>query len=196
MKYDHALFLDRDGTVIEECEYLLSENNIKIEKGLKELLLYSLKKKFKIIMVTNQTVVSRGLLTYEQMEHLNDIIIKKVNSLLGQNSFHGVFICPYHPDAQVLKYKYDSEDRKPKAGMLKKARDRFKINFKNSFMVGDRVSDIVAGNSVCCTTILKVNKFSKLKMIKSDLKFSKELTVPDYKVEGLDEIIPIMEKLF
>ena len=193
---EKALFLDRDGTIIKECEYLLSQKNIKIEKGLKELLLFSLKKNFKIIMVTNQTVVSRGLLTYEQMEDLNNLIIKKINSLLGQNSFHAVFICPYHPDAQVLKYKCDSEDRKPKPGMLKKAKERFKINFKNSFMVGDRVSDIVAGNSVCCTTILKVNKFSKLKMIKSDLKYSNKLTVPDYKVNELDEIIPIMEKMF
>ena len=62
-------------------------------------------------------------------------------------------------------------------------------------MIGDRVSDIVCGNVAGCITILKINKFSKLKTIKTNLKYSVEMEKPNYKVNKLEEAIPIMEKI-
>ena len=73
MKSDHALFLDRDGTLIKECNGLVNESQIEFEDGIKEFLYYAINKKFKIIMISNQTVVSKGLLTYDQMLFLNTV---------------------------------------------------------------------------------------------------------------------------
>ena len=55
-----------------------------------------------------------------------------MNDLVGQKVFDSVFICPYHPDAFITKYKFDSEDRKPKPGMFFKAREKLSLNLKNS----------------------------------------------------------------
>ena len=190
-----GLFLDRDGTIINDCEGVLYEKDIKFEKGLNEFLKRALINKYYIVMVTNQTSVAKGLISYSEMDAINKIILHKINDRLGQNVFNEVLICPFHPDAQVLKYRINSEDRKPKPGMLLKAQKKYNINLKKSIMVGDRKSDIVAGNLAGCTTVLKFNKFSNLKMIKTDLKYSKEMEKPNYRVTKLTEIIPIMDNL-
>ena len=195
MTFDHALFLDRDGTIIEDCEGALSLDKIKFEEHLFDFISYAIKRKFKIVMVTNQTSVSKGLITFSEMKKINNILLRKINDFVGQKVFDSVFICPYHPDAFITKYKFDSEDRKPKPGMFFKAREKLSLNLKNSIMVGDRISDVVAGNLAGCTTILKLNKFSNLKMIKTNLKYSKKMEIPNFKVNNLLEIIPIMEKI-
>ncbi len=146
-------------------------------------------------MVTNQTSVSKGLISFSEMKKTNDILLQKINAFIGQKVFDGVFICPFHPDASVKKYKLDSEDRKPKPGMFLKAKEKLSLNLRKSIMVGDRVSDIVAGNLVGCTTVLKVNKFSNLKMIKTDLIYSSEMETPDFRVNNLLEIIRIMDEI-
>lgn len=195
MSDDHALFLDRDGTIIKDCEGALIESNIRFEDGLKDFIRFAIEKKFKIIMITNQTSVSKGLFSFSQMIKMNNIVLKRVNDLLKQEVFNEIFICPFHPNAQVLRYKLDSEDRKPKPGMLLKAQKKLNLNLNKSIMVGDRVSDIVAGNLAGCKTVMKINNYSSLKMITTDLKYSKNMTVPDYKVNKLIEIIPIMDSI-
>ena len=195
MKFDHALFVDRDGTIIKDCEGALNKSNIEFEHGLEIFLRFAIKKKFRIVMVTNQTAVSRGLISMNKMIETNSFLTSKIDKLLGQKVFDEIFICPFHPDAQISQYRLDSDDRKPKPGMIFKAQKKLNLNLKKSIMVGDRISDIVSGNLAGCTTILKINKFSKLKIIKSNLKYSKEMEIPNYKVNKLLEIIPIMEKL-
>ena len=122
-------------------------------------------------------------------------MVQKINTFVGQKVFDGIFICPYHPDASIKQYRFDSEDRKPKPGMFLKAKEKLSLNLEKSIMVGDRVSDIVAGNLAGCCTILKVNKFSNLKIIKSNLIYSRKMETPDYRVTNLLEIIPIMEEI-
>ena len=94
-------------------------------------------------MISNQTVVSKGLLTYDEMLFLNNKIIQKIDKLLNKKVFDAIYLCPYHPNAQVKKYRRDSKYRKPKPGMLIKAKEKFNISFHKSFMIGDRVSDII-----------------------------------------------------
>ncbi|MBA46095.1 MAG: hypothetical protein CMB31_05860 [Euryarchaeota archaeon] len=195
MKFNHALFLDRDGTLIKECNGLLHETQIEFEEGIKEFLSHAINKKFKIIMISNQTVVSKGLLTYDQMLFLNNKIIKKIDELCNKKVFDDVYICPFHPDAQVKKYKRDSNYRKPKPGMLMKAKQKFNISFHRSLMIGDRISDVISGNLVGCNTVLKLNEYSSARLIKSDLEYLPKMKKPDYKVNSLKDIIPIMDTL-
>jgi D-glycero-D-manno-heptose 1,7-bisphosphate phosphatase len=195
MNFDHALFLDRDGTLIKDCNGILTESKIEFEDGLEDFINHALKTRFKIIMVTNQTAVSKGLMTYSEMDRINNIVIKKMEKLLGSKIFNAVFICPFHPDAQIKEFRYDSEDRKPKPGMLIKAKKKFNISFNKSIMIGDRISDVVAGNIVGCKTVIKINEFSSLRIIKTNLKYSNEMIKPDYTVNHLKEIIPIMDTI-
>ena len=195
MKVNHALFLDRDGTLIKECNGLLNESQIEFEDGIKEFLSYAINKKFKIIMISNQTVVSKGLLTYDQMLILNNKIIQKIDELFNKKVFDDVYLCPFHPDAQVKKYKRDSKYRKPKPGMLIKAKEKFNISFHRSFMIGDRISDVISGNLVGCNTVLKLNQYSSARLIKSNLKYLPEMKKADYEVDSLKDIIPIMDTL-
>lgn len=195
MVYDRGLFLDRDGTLVKECNGLLNESQIEFEDGIKEFLSYAINKKFKIIMISNQTVVSKGLLTYDEMLNLNNKILQKIDKLLQTKVFDDVYLCPYHPDAQVKKYRHDSKYRKPKPGMLIKAKEKFNISFQRSFMIGDRISDIISGNLVGCRTILKLSEFSSTRLIKSELKYLPEMTKADYEVNNLKDIIPIMDSL-
>ena len=188
-----ALFLDRDGTVINDKENLFYTKDIKFIDGIFDLLLAAKERSYKIILVTNQTIVSKGLQNYSEMKKINNIILDKINFQIGIKAFDDVFICPFHPNANVKKYKFDSYFRKPNPGMIIKAQIKFNINLSASLMVGDRKSDIIAGNSVGCKTVMIKGKFNNSKLIETSLKTSPDLCVPDYKVKNLKEIINIMD---
>jgi D,D-heptose 1,7-bisphosphate phosphatase len=188
-----ALFLDRDGTIIIDKENLFYIKDIKFIDGIFDLLLAAKKRSYKIIMVTNQTIVSRGLQKYSKMKKINNVILDKINVEIGIKAFDDVFICPYHPNANVKKYRFDSYFRKPKPGMLTKAQIKFNINLSDSLMVGDRKSDIIAGNLAGCKTVMIKGKFNNSKLIETSLKANPVLCVPDYKVKNLKEIIHIMD---
>jgi len=192
---EKALFLDRDGTIIIDKGIDLNPNKIVFMEGLFQLLEAAKKESFKIIIVTNQTVVSKGLKTYREMKMLNDVILKRINIKLGINVFDRVYFCPFHPNANINRYRFDSYFRKPQPGMLFKAQGKFNLDLKKSLMVGDRTSDIVAGNLAGCKTIMIKGKYNKSKMIESSLKIQKETIKPNYKVNKLVDIIPIMDGL-
>lgn len=195
MNYNKALFLDRDGTIIEDCDGALKEENITFKRDLREFLLKALERRFIVIMITNQTAVSRGLTSYSNMKKINDLLLNKIDCLVGSKVFSKVFICPYHPDAQIKRFRKDSYYRKPKPGMLIKAKDKLNLDLKKSILVGDRVSDIVAGNIAGCKTVLLSGTENSTDMIKTDLNYSEKNTIPDYNVDKLCDIIPIMETL-
>ena len=102
-----ALFLDRDGTVINDKENLFYTKDIKFIDGIFDLLLAAKKRSYKIILVTNQTIVSKGLQNYSEMKKINNIILDKINFQIGIKAFDDVFICPFHPNANVKKYKFE-----------------------------------------------------------------------------------------
>ena len=111
MSLNKALFLDRDGTIIYDCMGVLKIEDIQFRNGLKNFLTKALENKYKIIMVTNQTAVSKGLTSYSKMKKVNDTLINKINNLVGQIVFSDVFICPYHPMAQIKRFRKDSRVR-------------------------------------------------------------------------------------
>ncbi len=192
---EKALFLDRDGTIIIDKGVNLNPNKIIFIEGLFQLLEAAKKRSFKIIVVTNQTVVSKGLKTYREMKILNDIILNRIKIKMGFNVFDRVYFCPFHPNANINRFRFDSYYRKPQPGMLFKAQGKFNLDLKNSLMVGDRISDIVAGNLAGCKTVMIKGKHNKSKIIESSLKIQIETIKPNYRVNKLVDIIPIMDGL-
>lgn len=190
-----GLFLDRDGVIIEEVHLPSKKTDIKLKEGICDLIVEARKLGFKIIMVTNQTVVSRGILSFSEMVDLNQYVLDKLKSQSPEALFDGVYICPHHPNATIEEYKVDCECRKPRSGMLLKASMEHQIHLDKSLLIGDRISDIVAGNRMKVKTLLITNEFTDGAMIETSEVIDKELVKPDLIISEIKEAIASLESL-
>ncbi len=148
-----AVFLDRDGVVCKEKNYLHKKEEIELLPQVAEAIQLLNQSQYKVIIVSNQTVVARGLCTLEELEGIN----AHLEALLKQKgaSIDRTYYCPHHPSkGSVLEYVTICECRKPKPGMLYQAQKDFNLSLSESFMIGDKTSDIKAGELAGCTTIL------------------------------------------
>ena len=160
-----AVFIDRDGTINVNVEYLDNPNNLKIYPGVAEGLKLLKENGFKIIVITNQSGIARGYFTKETLEKIHE---RMKSELLKKNaSIDGIYYCPHHPDDNC-------ECRKPQTGLFKKAFNDFNIDPSKSFIIGDRMLDIEAGYKMGLKTVLvpedkeKVEKEMKNSNIKPD----------------------------
>ena len=133
-----ALFLDRDGVINVEKDYLYKIEDFEFINGIFELCQHYLHLDYIVIVVTNQSGIAREYYTDEDFENLTAW-------MLGMFCEHGIEIthvyhCPHHPDISG-----ECSCRKPKAGMLLQAAKDFDINLENSIIIGDKERDIDAG---------------------------------------------------
>jgi D-glycero-D-manno-heptose 1,7-bisphosphate phosphatase len=149
---DTAVFLDRDGTIIEDPGYLNHPDQVKLLAGASEAIRDLQQLGFRTVVVSNQSGVARGILTEEMLEQIHD----RLRSLLASQgaSLDGIYYCPYHPEGVIPKYRRDSDWRKPKPGMLLAAAQEMDLDLAASWMIGNNQSDIDAGRSAGCRTIL------------------------------------------
>lgn len=148
-----AVFLDRDGVLIEDVDLLTSPGEIRVLDGV-PLALRSLEQAgFRLIVISNQTVVARGLATEADVCAMNTEVERH---LIGAGGPHldGFYFCPHHPKATLPAYRVACECRKPRPGLLVQAAREHDLGLKSSFVVGDRGSDIVAGARAGCRTVL------------------------------------------
>ena len=149
---------------------------------------------YKIIMVSNQTVVSRGILTFEEMIKLNDYILEQIKKQNPKAHFDSLYFSPFHPNASVLEYRKDSDCRKPRPGMFLKARCEHHIDFSQSIVIGDRLSDIYAGKSVGCQGFQLLTGSENEPLIESTLELNSEWLQPDHKFANLYEAVLFIDK--
>lgn len=147
-----AVFLDRDGVIIEDVDLISNTDQINIYEYVPKALQLLYNSGYKLIIVTNQTVVARGIISEEEVIKLNNYIKDEIIKLTDI-TIEKIYFCPHHPHANIIEFRTDCMCRKPKPGMLFQAADEFNIDLKNSFMIGDRISDIIAGNKAGCKTI-------------------------------------------
>ncbi len=147
-----AVFLDRDDTIIEDPGYINDPAQIKLLGGVVESLRRLQKMCFKLIVVTNQSAVARGIVSEEVLEQIHE----RLQNLLIRRRVHldGIYYCPYHPEGVIAKYRRESEFRKPGSGMLVQAAEDMDIDLEHSWMIGNSYSDITAGANAGCRTIL------------------------------------------
>ena len=132
-----TIFLDRDGVINKEVEYLFRIVDFKFNKGVFDACLYFQKLDYEIVIVTNQSGIARGY--YNENDYL-----KLTEWMLGQFNNNGIkildtFYCPHGPEENC-------ECRKPKPGMFIEAKDKYNIRMKDSWMIGDKETDIEAAN--------------------------------------------------
>jgi len=149
---DPAVFVDRDGTLMEDSGYLVDPGKIRLLPGVVLALKALSMVGFKIIVVTNQSAVARGMGSEDDVQKVND----KLRDILGKKAarIDAVYSCPYHPEGTVEEYSRESELRKPSPGMLLQAAGDLNLDLKSSWMIGDSLRDIEAGKTAGCRSIL------------------------------------------
>lgn len=151
-----AIFLDRDGTINRYVGFLRKPEEFSLLDGVAEAIRSINQSGYLAIVATNQPVIARGEVTWEQLNEIHC----KMETLLGQAGAYvdDIFICPHHPDrgfpGEVPAYKINCDCRKPKPGLLLQAAEQHHIDLANSWMLGDSWTDIEAGNAAGCRTIL------------------------------------------
>lgn len=144
-----AVFLDRDGTINREVNFLNNHNDMVLIPGAAEAIKYINTKGYLAIVVTNQPVIARGDATWAELHLIN----AKMETLLGiEHAYlNAIYICPHHPDkgfvGERIEYKIDCKCRKPKPGMLLQAAIDWNIDMEHSIMIGDSIRDVEAGSN-------------------------------------------------
>ena len=133
-----ALFLDRDGVINKEKNYLYKIKDFEFLDGVFETCRYFQELGYIIIIITNQAGIARGKYSEEDFTLLTEWMLNEFKK--NYVTITEVYHCPHHPD-----FTGECECRKPNPGMLLKAQKDFEIDMKNSILVGDKNSDIEAG---------------------------------------------------
>lgn len=140
-KVNKALFLDRDGVLIEDKGYIGDTERVIIKKEFIEVVKYAKSKDYLTIVVTNQAGVSYGYYENNDVETVHRFIYeeyKKQGAIIDD-----FYYCPYHTKGKIKKYTKETILRKPEAGMLLKASKKYNIDIMSSLMIGDRDTDII-----------------------------------------------------
>lgn len=142
---NRAVFIDRDGVLIRDMNYLSDHRKIVFFKKSFEAIRMLKKAGFKIVVVTNQSGVGRGYFPLKTVELIHRHLKQK---LAAHNArVHGIYLCPHAPDQNC-------SCRKPKTGMMKKAQNDLQLNLKKSYIIGDKYDDVLAGHNFGGTSIL------------------------------------------
>jgi len=152
MRLRPAIFLDRDGVVIEGVHYLASPSQVRLIPGAAEAIASLNRAGWPVVIVTNQSGVARGLFDSEAVHAVH----RHISNLLVEHHarIEEYYFCPHLETAEVPEYRLDCECRKPKPGMLHQAAAELSLDLAKSWMIGDRESDLQAGAAAGARTIL------------------------------------------
>ena len=136
-----ALFLDRDGVIIEDSGYVGKVKDVKIIKEISPIIKWANEKGWYVCIVTNQSGVARGFYNLEDCNKIHEYIediFKKEKLVIDK-----WYICPHHVEGSVKEYAIECDCRKPKSGLIYQALSDFPISLAESFIIGDKVSDCI-----------------------------------------------------
>ncbi|MEG3110053.1 MULTISPECIES: D-glycero-beta-D-manno-heptose 1,7-bisphosphate 7-phosphatase [Pantoea] len=140
-----AIFLDRDGTLNVDHGYVHEIDNFQFIDGTIEALQELKKMGFALVVVTNQSGIARGMFTEDQFMTLTEWMDW---SLADRDvDLDGIYFCPHHPEGSVEAYRQQCDCRKPQPGMLLSAQEELDIDMASSYIVGDKVEDMLAGQA-------------------------------------------------
>jgi D-glycero-D-manno-heptose 1,7-bisphosphate phosphatase len=137
-----AIFIDRDGTIIEDADYCSHPKQVKVFPGVPEALRHLKTKGFKVIVITNQSGIGRGFFTLDEYRSVES----EVSRQLGRGLIDATYFCPDVPG------QYSSH-RKPSPGMILQAKRDHQIDLARSFFIGDKEIDVECGRNAGVRTI-------------------------------------------
>ncbi len=176
-----AVFLDRDGTLNVEVNYLHRIADLVLIQGTAQAIQRLNTAGYVVVVVSNQAGIARGYYDEQALRTLQ----AHFADLLAEQGAHvdGWYWCPHHPD-----FSGACECRKPKPGMLLRAADQHGLDFAQSWMVGDTLSDIAAGQAVGCRTLLVRTGYGR----KAETELTAEMALPDAVV---DDLVAAVERI-
>jgi D-glycero-D-manno-heptose 1,7-bisphosphate phosphatase len=147
-----AVFLDKDGTLIPDVPYNVNPDLISLEDGVIEGLKLLQQAGYIFVVISNQAGVARGYFKLNELEKVR----QKIDVLLNKEGIEieAYYFCPHHPEGKIPEFTGACECRKPRPGMILQAVKDLEISTKDSWMIGDILNDVEAGNRAGCRTII------------------------------------------
>ncbi len=151
-RLSRAVFLDRDGVLIEDVDHLTSADQIEILPCVPEALARLRAAGWKLVIATNQSVVARGWITEAGLREIHRVLLDRLRARGAE--IDAVYYCPHHPDGAVAAFRGVCECRKPNPGMLFQAAHNHHLDLAASIVIGDALTDVEAGHRAGCRTVL------------------------------------------
>ena len=147
-----AVFLDRDGTVNQEVDYLKSIKDLRLIRNTARTIRLLNQNKIKVVIVTNQSGISRGLFSIKDL----DTIHNELKKMLRKRGAYidAIYYCPHHPDEKC-------SCRKPKSGMFKLAARDFDLKLNKCYVIGDKLTDIKSARNISAAGVLVRTGYGK-----------------------------------
>jgi D-glycero-D-manno-heptose 1,7-bisphosphate phosphatase len=154
-----GVFLDRDGVIVEEVNYLSSPELLRLLPGAAQAIQKLNRWRIPVIVVSNQAGVARGFFSEEAVRRIH----ARLADLLSREAAHidRYYYCPHHPTEGIGPYRMDCECRKPKPGLLLKAGLEMGLDLEQSYLVGDNVTDVEAGIHAGAKSILVLTGYGE-----------------------------------
>lgn len=147
-----AIFIDKDGTLIHDIPYNVDPTLLRFNTGAVEALKIFSRMGFALFVVSNQSGIARGFFTESDLHHLRRNLTERLKA--RGVTLDAFLFCPHHPDGSVAPYNIECSCRKPKPGMILRAAGQYDLDLSRSWMIGDILNDVEAGNRAGCKTIL------------------------------------------
>ncbi len=186
-----ALFLDRDGAIVEEVNYLHRPEDVAFIPGAFEVIHRANYLKIPVIIVTNQAGIGRQ---YYNWDHFIEVQ-KKILTLLfdAGNHIDAVFACPHHIDARAPYFHKDHPWRKPNPGMLNTAEKLMKIDMARSWIAGDRAGDVRAGLNAGCAGGIHLQTGHGIREMERDTSLAS--ATQEFQVKSVTSIADLLTEL-
>jgi len=147
-----AVFLDRDGTIVEDKGYITVPDMLALLPGVAKAIVSLREAGWKVFVVTNQAGVAKGLITEDELGMINLQLLAML-SVEGA-ALDGIYWCPHHPDGTVPEFALECGCRKPRAGLLELAAREHGLDLSRCVMIGDALRDMEAGKAAGVATVL------------------------------------------
>lgn len=149
-----AVFLDRDGTIIDDVDYLTDPGQIRLIPGASEAIRRLNEEGWAVVVVTNQSAVARGMLTEDGLGTIH----QRLKDMLAGEGAHldAIYYCPHLAEGGSAPYDQSCDCRKPASGMLRQAAREHRLDLAASAIIGDSLRDLDAGATAGCKTLILV----------------------------------------
>ncbi|QYJ80087.1 D-glycero-beta-D-manno-heptose 1,7-bisphosphate 7-phosphatase [Shewanella acanthi] len=151
---NRAVFLDRDGVINKDHGYVHQVDDFEYIEGVFDACLSLKQMGYKLVVVTNQSGIARGMYSEDQFHSLTEWM--DWNFADKGVDLDGIYYCPHHAEKGIGEYKVDCDCRKPKPGMLNDAAKFLKLDLSHSVMVGDKADDMLAAKAAGVPTRILV----------------------------------------
>jgi D-glycero-D-manno-heptose 1,7-bisphosphate phosphatase len=154
-----AVFMDRDGTISEEVGYINHASRFRMFPYAADAIKHLNENGWLAIVVTNQAGVARGYFPEEMIETVHADMTKQVNNAGAR--IDAIYYCAHHPSVGDPPYRFDCDCRKPKPGLITRASEDFNIDLGNSWMIGDRYSDVELARNAGVKSMLVMSGYGR-----------------------------------